>query len=308
MKKLIMPISILLLHTFMTSALGKEYEIKNQNFGSIEINIPEHATAEEKGQNANALHYSFADEKSTLMVTFIFGAPKKLTDVELKSTVQGTGQKMLDSAVENELHLSSLKLKDGLAYYFSLTDKAPKPGEYEYMSQGLASLGEILVSFTVLHNDESMKQKPSWIASIESLKHVSSKSSSGHFDKLKLTGSDIENIATFSDELHLYSMQTTILYNNPDIYSSILGQCVAKEYQSLTNGDEKGSILFFQFDSNIEGKGISFLTGLLYGDTEKPSNAHPEVIKAKDNTLILYSFPHKITLSDKVQKIVNSKL
>jgi hypothetical protein len=292
----------------MTNAFGKGYEIKNPSFGSIEIDIPEHATAEEKGQNANALHYAFSDGKSTMLTTIIFGAPKKITEEKLKSTVRGTGQNMLDSAVENEIHLSSLKLEDGLAYYFSLTDKAPKPGEYKYVSQGLASLDEILISFTVLHNDESMKKKSSWIESIKSMKHACLKSSAGHFDKLKLASGDIENVATFSEELHLYSMQTTILYNNPETYSGIMPKCIAKEYQSVSDGNNEGSILYFRFDSNIEGKAIGFLTGLLYGESEKPSRDHPEIIEVKNDKMIIYSFPYKNSLSEIVQKLVTPRL
>ena len=38
-------------------------------------------------------------------------------------------------------------------YYFSATDKAPKSGEYAYMTQGIARTGDILIAFTVLTND-----------------------------------------------------------------------------------------------------------------------------------------------------------
>lgn len=38
-------------------------------------------------------------------------------------------------------------------YYFSATDRAPKEGEYKYMTQGAARVGRINLAFTILTND-----------------------------------------------------------------------------------------------------------------------------------------------------------
>jgi hypothetical protein len=36
-------------------------------------------------------------------------------------------------------------------YYFSITDKAPNPGEYRYMTGGSIGVGNLLLNFTILH-------------------------------------------------------------------------------------------------------------------------------------------------------------
>jgi hypothetical protein len=44
-------------------------------------------------------------------------------------------------------------------YYYSLTDRAPGPGEYKYVTQGTLLTGELMVVFTFLHRDLAMPEK-----------------------------------------------------------------------------------------------------------------------------------------------------
>jgi hypothetical protein len=43
--------------------------------------------------------------------------------------------------------------ESGMGYYFSATDRAPKPGEFKYLTQGILHIGELVASFTILSND-----------------------------------------------------------------------------------------------------------------------------------------------------------
>jgi hypothetical protein len=54
------------------------------------------------------------------------------------------------TAVEPELPLHELAARMGRGYYFWATDRAPKPGEYEYLANGAVPAGPLLVSFTIL--------------------------------------------------------------------------------------------------------------------------------------------------------------
>ena len=56
-------------------------------------------------------------------------------------------------AVEKKLAVVAFDGQSGPGYYFSATDKAPKPGEYKYMTQGMLIVRELAVSFTILTND-----------------------------------------------------------------------------------------------------------------------------------------------------------
>jgi hypothetical protein len=44
-------------------------------------------------------------------------------------------------------------LRNGHTRYFSATDRAPKPGEYKFMTQGMLQVGELSVTFTILTNE-----------------------------------------------------------------------------------------------------------------------------------------------------------
>ena len=51
------------------------------------------------------------------------------------------------------LFRSELQGTAGKGFYFCATDRAPKPGEYKYLTQGTIRVGELLVTFTILTND-----------------------------------------------------------------------------------------------------------------------------------------------------------
>ena len=212
------------------SAFGDEYKIRADSFGTITMDLPETIVVEKKEEHSNTLNYLFKNEESNLQLTFFpeSDASEILTDEKIKSLVLGTGQDLLSSAVEEKIQPSSFDVNKGAGFYYSITDKNPKPDEYKYLTQGLVRFGEISGSFTVQHNDESMKQKSMWVGVLKTLKHNHEEVLFSHFEKLKLTGSDIENVAAFSDELYLYSTQTTVLYNNPETYLGIMPKCIAK--------------------------------------------------------------------------------
>jgi hypothetical protein len=56
-------------------------------------------------------------------------------------------------SVEGSLPLQSLVGASGRGYYFRATDRAPKPGEWKYLTQGMIRTGEIALTFTILTND-----------------------------------------------------------------------------------------------------------------------------------------------------------
>jgi hypothetical protein len=56
-------------------------------------------------------------------------------------------------SVERVLPIQEIKGVDGRGFYFAATDRAPKPGEYKYLTQGMIRVGEIALAFTILTND-----------------------------------------------------------------------------------------------------------------------------------------------------------
>ena len=56
-------------------------------------------------------------------------------------------------AVENNISIVEMSDTSGPGFYFSATDRAPKPDEYKLLTQGMLKVSDLLVAFTILTND-----------------------------------------------------------------------------------------------------------------------------------------------------------
>ena len=70
---------------------------------------------------------------------------------KVRTFVEKDGQKLLPNAVEPNIVLQEIKGVNNAGYYFSITDKAPNPGEYRYMTRGAIGVGNLFLNFTILH-------------------------------------------------------------------------------------------------------------------------------------------------------------
>lgn len=70
----------------------------------------------------------------------------------LRGLVEAGAQAAKAQAVEQSLPIHSFGTADVQGHYFSATDRAPKPGEFKYMTQGAMSVRGLPVAFTVLSN------------------------------------------------------------------------------------------------------------------------------------------------------------
>jgi hypothetical protein len=62
--------------------------------------------------------------------------------------LKGNGER-----VAGEIKVVEIQGKTGSGYYISATDKAPGPGEFKHLTQGLIMVSELMVTFSVLTND-----------------------------------------------------------------------------------------------------------------------------------------------------------
>ncbi|HXJ55321.1 MAG TPA: hypothetical protein VNU68_01535 [Verrucomicrobiae bacterium] len=90
----------------------------------------------------------------------------------LKSATELLSRPVVAQSVEKEADLIQLQGAQTEGYYFSVTDAAPAPGEYKYMSQGLARVGELLVQFTILSNDPTQKIRDTGLEILRTAGHV----------------------------------------------------------------------------------------------------------------------------------------
>ena len=82
------------------------------------------------------------------MLKFGFSRPENI-----RALVENEGTDLLLNAVESKVRLEELRAGDVVGYYFTLTDRAPKPGEFKYMIEGARGFPQMLVMFTILTHD-----------------------------------------------------------------------------------------------------------------------------------------------------------
>ena len=68
----------------------------------------------------------------------------------IRRHVERSGLALLPTAVESTLTLEEIRGRAVIGYYYAFTDKAPKSGEYKYLTQGEVGIGDLLLSFTIL--------------------------------------------------------------------------------------------------------------------------------------------------------------
>jgi hypothetical protein len=83
-----------------------------------------------------------------------FGTPKSIHDIVAKAAAAAAPQ-----SVEGKLSIVTMGGGQGPGYYFDATDRAPKPGEFKYMTQGAVGVGELVCTFTILTNDKESPVK-----------------------------------------------------------------------------------------------------------------------------------------------------
>ena len=131
--------------------------------GELELAVPTVWKVEVKsppGELPPTLHFTVIDGRPfEFIVTPLWtiqGHVPPSDPQTVRAEVQQTAQQALSQAVESRIEVKELNGTSAKGYYFAATDRAPKPGEYKYMTQGILPVGELVVTFTVLTNDGQM--------------------------------------------------------------------------------------------------------------------------------------------------------
>ncbi|MBN2366451.1 MAG: hypothetical protein JXL67_09800 [Calditrichaeota bacterium] len=97
------------------------------------------------------------DKSSKLLVSMIplDEQPADFKNQEnIRKSLEIKGEQLLSSSVQDSLVIVEFSGINSPGYYYFLTDRAPKPGEYKHIYQGSIGVGEILVTFTLLTNNK----------------------------------------------------------------------------------------------------------------------------------------------------------
>jgi hypothetical protein len=77
------------------------------------------------------------------------------------------------NVVEKNLKIIYLDGSSGDGYYFSATNKAPQKDDYKFLTQGALRVDELVVTFSILTNDEKEGVENTALEMIKSATHVS---------------------------------------------------------------------------------------------------------------------------------------
>ena len=88
-------------------------------------------------------------------IAFLVGSQRFIVrDPDLAVRLHAAAAKSAEAqSVEGSLAIQNLVGSGGRGYYFRATDRAPKPGEWKYLTQGMIRAGTIALAFTILTND-----------------------------------------------------------------------------------------------------------------------------------------------------------
>jgi hypothetical protein len=155
---------VTLLATLLIASIGPAAEQKAirkypiPDHGTLELNVPTPWKSKvHKPQENMPPTIIFDPAKGNdfqVMITVMSGktGDRDINNPQkVRTFVEKDGQKLLPNTAEGKIVLQEIKGVGHSGYYFSITDKAPNPGEYRYMTRGAIGAGNLLLNFTILH-------------------------------------------------------------------------------------------------------------------------------------------------------------
>ena len=142
----------------------KRYALPDKT--SLELSIPAGWQDEVKqGENGTPPSIVFTPRAGPAFQVFVtpIWRPRPEVPVEsaeqIRESVQRAADRLKPQVAESSLSVEELTGAKGPGYYFSATDKAPKPEEFKYLTQGMLLVGELAVTFSILTNDGQEKMR-----------------------------------------------------------------------------------------------------------------------------------------------------
>jgi hypothetical protein len=136
--------------------------------GTLELNVPtswkDEVHKPQENMPPTIIFKPASGDDFQVLITVLWdnvGEPDFNSPEKVRALVEIDGKKILPKAVETKIVLREIRGPNNTGYFFSLTDKAPNPGEYRYMTRGAIGVGNLLLNTTILHRvkeSESVKE------------------------------------------------------------------------------------------------------------------------------------------------------
>jgi hypothetical protein len=159
-------------------ARGKEYVFPDMSAGKVLADIPPDWTGTAPPASIpEATTSRFTPESSqdrVILVTIMQVVPgsafasKRREGIE--ELVATSAEQAATQSEEGSLKVENFSSESVFGSYFSATDKAPPPGEYKYMTQGVASFGNLVINFIALSHGDPDETRDVLLGILKSLK------------------------------------------------------------------------------------------------------------------------------------------
>jgi len=142
---------------FPVAAVAAEKAFPLHEQGSFVIDVPDAWNVRTRGTEKLPPTIEFVPkmgESFHILVTPVWAMGRALPEAEsIRGFVMKAAESAGKEAVEKTLDVKELKGDSVRGFYFSATDKTPKPDSYRHVTQGIYRVGSLMVTFSVLTND-----------------------------------------------------------------------------------------------------------------------------------------------------------
>lgn len=130
--------------------------------GELELKVPEEWKDSVKRPSHDlppTLIFTPRSDKTFKLLVTVFWNAKKDPQFNKPETIAELvtvlGNRQLSTAQETKLDIAEITMpqRGPIGYIYTLTDKAPAPGSFEYMTQGIFAAGDFQLSFTLLSHE-----------------------------------------------------------------------------------------------------------------------------------------------------------
>jgi hypothetical protein len=161
----------------LTAARAAEIRMPLRGHGTLVFDAPEGwtATASRDLSRPPTIVFSPSDaSRFQVLLTAGWpasGKPPNASRDQLHRAAASRAEALKPQSVEGSVQVADFDGVPVYGSYYTSTDRAPKPGEYTYLVQGMAALDELVMSFTVLSNDGHEAVERAALQMIKTVKH-----------------------------------------------------------------------------------------------------------------------------------------
>jgi len=145
---------------FTLTANAKPITVPIEGHGALKLDVPDGAKTDVQRRDPNApptVQITAPDDASVVLITPLWspdGDASFNSPANLRQYLERMLEEIRPTAVETDFPFQKIDTKTISGLYVIATDKAPKKGEFEYLAQGVAATGDLVISFTILTHEK----------------------------------------------------------------------------------------------------------------------------------------------------------